>query len=318
MEKQPAIEISGLTKSYGDQKALNEVTFTVNKGEILGFLGPNGAGKSTTMNILTGYIAADAGSVKIDGISAEEEPQKAKKMIGYLPEIPPLYTDMTVIEYLRFVYDLKMIKANQNAHLDQVMKCVKILDVKNRLIKNLSKGYKQRVGFAQALIGNPEILILDEPTVGLDPNQIMEMRALIRALGKEHTIILSTHILGEVSAVCDRYIIINNGSLVAEGNIRDLTAGSRTNAYTLRIKGTQEAISAVLSSGALLENAEFLGSFEDGTEDLSIQKEDPHLREALFQLFASAGLPILSMTAKSASLEELFVKTTSKQEVPNE
>ena len=318
MEKQPAIEISGLVKSYGDQKALNGINFTVNKGEILGFLGPNGAGKSTTMNILTGYLAADAGTVKINGISIFDEPRETKKMIGYLPEIPPLYTDMTVLEYLRFVFDLKMVKANRDTHLTQVMKCVKILDVQKRLIKNLSKGYRQRVGFAQALVGNPEILILDEPTVGLDPNQIMEIRALIRALGKAHTIILSTHILGEVSAVCDRYIIINHGTLAAEGNLHDLDAGAGQAGISLRVKGTQEEITQALAAGNLDNSIQFLGSFEDGTEDFIICQKEDDIREKLFTLFSDRRLPILSMSAKTSSLEELFIKATGQPEVNNQ
>ena len=198
------------------------------------------------------------------------------------------------------------------------MKCVKIMDVQKRLIKNLSKGYRQRVGFAQALVGNPEILILDEPTVGLDPNQIMEMRALIRALGKAHTIILSTHILGEVSAVCDRYIIINHGTLAAEGNLHDLDAGAGQAGISLRVKGTQEEITQALAAGNLDNSIQFLGSFEDGTEDFIICQKEDDIREKLFTLFSDRRLPILSMSAKTSSLEELFIKATGQPEVNNQ
>ncbi|MBO5767802.1 MAG: ATP-binding cassette domain-containing protein, partial [Clostridia bacterium] len=198
------VEITDVRKSYGNKHAVNGISFEVKEGEILGFLGPNGAGKSTTLNIITGYLSADSGSVKIDGTDILEEPLKAKKDIGFLPEIPPLYVEMTVLEYLNFVYDLKGCKLPRKQHLKEICEVVKIWDVGNRLIKNLSKGYRQRVGIAQALIGNPKVLIFDEPTIGLDPRQIIEIRNLIKMLGREHTIILSTHILPEVQAVCDR------------------------------------------------------------------------------------------------------------------
>ena len=314
-----SVKLDNLSKTFEDGKeSVKKISLSLCSGEVFGFLGPNGAGKSTTMNILTGYLAADAGTVKINGISIFDEPRETKKMIGYLPEIPPLYTDMTVLEYLRFVFDLKMVKANRDTHLTQVMKCVKILDVQKRLIKNLSKGYRQRVGFAQALVGNPEILILDEPTVGLDPNQIMEMRALIRALGKAHTIILSTHILGEVSAVCDRYIIINHGTLAAEGNLHDLDAGAGQAGISLRVKGTQEEITQALAAGNLDNSIQFLGSFEEGTEDFIICQKEDDIREKLFTLFSDRRLPILSMSAKTSSLEELFIKATGQPEVNNQ
>ena len=217
------IEVKNLTKSYGDKKAINGISFTVEDGEILGFLGPNGAGKSTTMNILTGYISSTSGSAIINGVDIFEEPLKAKKNIGYLPEIPPLYIDMTVKDYLNFVYDLKKCKLPRKAHLKDVCELVQITDVYERIIKNLSKGYKQRVGLAQALIGNPPVLILDEPTVGLDPKQIIEIRTLIKKLGKKHTVILSSHILSEIQAVCDRVIIINKGKVAAEDTIDNLS-----------------------------------------------------------------------------------------------
>ena len=218
------IEIKELCKSYGDKKAVKGISFCVDKGEILGLLGPNGAGKSTTMNMITGYISMTSGSVLVNGVDVLEKPLEAKKMIGYLPEQPPLYLDMTVWEYLNFVYELKKVKMNisKKDHLEDVMNTVSIQDVKKRKIKNLSKGYKQRVGFAQALIGKPEVLILDEPTVGLDPNQIVEIRDVIRRLKKEHTIIFSTHILSEAGELCDRVAIVNEGTIVAIGSADEL------------------------------------------------------------------------------------------------
>ena len=222
------IEVQGLTKRYGSKVAVDDISFTVNKGEILGFLGPNGAGKSTTMNILTGYLSSNIGSVKIGEYDILEDPMKAKAKIGYLPENPPLYMDMTVKEYLDFVYDLKKVKIPRKRHIDEICGIVKITDVYNRIIKNLSKGYKQRVGLAQALVGNPEVLILDEPTVGLDPKQIIDIRKLIKDLGKKHTVILSSHILPEIQAVCDRVIIINRGRIVADDTAENLSATMST------------------------------------------------------------------------------------------
>ena len=222
MEENNAVEICGLSKSYGGNKALDNISFSVRRGEIMGFLGPNGAGKSTTMNILTGCISASQGSVTVCGCDVLENPKIVKGKIGYLPEQPPLYFDMTVYEYLSFVYDLKKVKNDKKAHIEHVMQLVQISDMQGRMIKNLSKGYKQRVGLAQALIGDPEVLVLDEPTVGLDPKQIVEIRNVIKAIGKERTIILSTHILQEVSAVCDRVTIIAHGRIVAENTIEGL------------------------------------------------------------------------------------------------
>ncbi|MBR5535243.1 MAG: ATP-binding cassette domain-containing protein [Clostridia bacterium] len=234
------IEVKNLSKSYGDKKAVNSISFTVDKGEILGLLGPNGAGKSTTMNMITGYISMSGGEVRVNGIDMLENPLEAKKMIGYLPELPPLYMEMTVYEYLSFVYDLKKVKLNipKKEHIEDVCTTVSISDVKKRKIKNLSKGYKQRVGFAQALIGKPEVLVLDEPTVGLDPNQIMEIREVIKGLKNEHTIIFSTHILSEVCAVCDRVIIINEGVIACERVKDEINPVELEKIfYTLNVKG---------------------------------------------------------------------------------
>ena len=217
-----AVEIKNLVKKYGTNKALKDISFSVKHGEIMGFLGPNGAGKSTTMNIICGCISASSGSVSVCGCDVLENPKIAKSKIGYLPENPPLYFDMTVWEYLNFVYELKKVKKNRNEHLSEIMELVKLTDMKNRIIKNLSKGYKQRVGLAQALIGDPEVLILDEPTVGLDPRQIVEIRNVIKEIGKSRTIVLSTHILQEVSAVCDRVTIIAHGNIVAQNTLAGL------------------------------------------------------------------------------------------------
>lgn len=234
------IEIKKLCKSYGDKKAVDSISFSVNKGEILGLLGPNGAGKTTTMNMITGYISMSAGSVLVNGTDVLENPVETKKMIGYLPEQPPVYVEMTVWEYLNFVYDLKKVKLNipKKEHIEDVMRTVSISDVKKRKIKNLSKGYRQRVGFAQALIGKPEVLVLDEPTVGLDPNQIMEIRDVIRSLKNEHTIILSTHILSEVCAVCDRVIVINEGVIACEKTKDEINVEELEKIFfTLNVRG---------------------------------------------------------------------------------
>ncbi|MFR4476296.1 MAG: ABC transporter ATP-binding protein [Ruminococcus callidus] len=232
------IEVKHLTKQYGDNLAVNDISFTVEDGEILGLLGPNGAGKSTTMNMLTGYISSTSGQALINGIDILEDPIKAKAQIGYLPELPPLYLDMTVMGYLNFVYDLKKCKLPRRSHLKDVCNLCRISDVSGRVIKHLSKGYRQRVGLAQALINNPPILILDEPTVGLDPKQIIEIRTLVKKLGKKHTVILSSHILSEVQEVCDRVVIINHGQIAANDTIDNLSkAVSGVNRLVVRING---------------------------------------------------------------------------------
>ena len=242
------IEINNLVKNYGSKFALDDISFKVAKGEIVGFLGPNGAGKSTTMNILTGYLSSTSGEAKVGGIDILENPNEAKKLIGFLPEQPPLYIDMTVEEYLNFVYDIKACKLKRDAHIEEVMKVTKIDDVRHRLIKNLSKGYRQRVGIAQALIGNPPVIIFDEPTVGLDPKQIIEIRNLIRNLGKTHTVILSTHILSEVQSVCDRIIIINEGKIIADEKTESITQAVEDNRrYSVKICGPVREVQNVIS-----------------------------------------------------------------------
>lgn len=316
----PAIEIIGLTKSYGANDALKEISFSVKKGEIMGFLGPNGAGKSTTMNILTGYLAPSGGTVKIDGVDISENSNETRRKIGYLPEQPPLYTDMTVKEYLNFVYDLKGVrKADKGAHLRKVMEKVRISDVKGRLIRNLSKGYRQRVGLAQALIGDPEVLVLDEPTVGLDPKQIMEIREVISELGQNRTVILSTHILQEVSAVCDSYTIINRGKIVASGKMNELDQEIGCERYLLRVKGSVDEAYRLLESVEGLQSVEDRGCAEDGTVDILVTAlPNTDIRELIFRRFAQGNCPILAFGSATPSLEELFMQIISADDTQTE
>lgn len=309
------IEITNLTKKYGNHKALDNITFSVKKGEVLGFLGPNGAGKSTTMNIITGYISSTDGSVTVDGHDILEEPNEVKKRIGYLPELPPLYMDMIVWDYLSFVYDLKKVKTDDKSkHIQGVIDMVKIDDVKARKIGNLSKGYKQRVGLAQALIGDPEVLILDEPTVGLDPKQIIEIRNVIKDLGKERTIILSSHILSEISAVCERVIIINKGKLVAEDTPENLAEKYTSKSkMQIRVAGEAEAVVEVLKTIVGIKNILVLGEKEEGSVDVEIEtdiKIDAEFNKKLFFVFAEKGMPITMQKEIEASLEDIFLKLT--------
>ncbi len=306
------IEIKNLTKKYGENLAVNNISFNVAKGEILGFLGPNGAGKSTTMNMLTGYLSLTSGSIKIDGFDILDNPVEAKKKVGYLPDHPPLYLDMTVREYLDFVYDLKKVKEEREEHLLKIMETVKIADVAGRVISNLSKGYKQRVGIAQAMVGNPEVLILDEPTVGLDPKQIIEIRDVIKKLGKEHTVILSSHILQEVNAICERVIIINKGKLVASDTPENLGRSlSNENKFQMRIAGAERDILDALEVIAGIKYVKSLGRKEEGTMDFIIESEpETDVRRDIFYSLAKANLPILSMQNMSLSLEEVFLEVT--------
>lgn len=311
------IEVENVTKRFGEHLALDNVSFTVNDGEILGFLGPNGAGKSTTMNIITGYISATDGTVRIDGIDILKSPEEAKKKMGYLPELPPLYMDMTVEEYLQFVSKIKKVSsAKEKENIDRIMDVVKIADVRSRLIRNLSKGYKQRVGLAQAIIGDPEVLILDEPTVGLDPKQIIEIRNLIKELGKKHTIILSSHILPEVSAVCDRVIIINRGQIVASGTPEELSKKlSYSSKIVLRIKGNRDTILKTVKGIQNVEQVEQQGVFEAGTIDVQVEaKKGTDIRESLFNGLCSAKLAVLMMKSMDLTLEEVFLQVTTKEE----
>lgn len=317
------IEVSNLVKDYGNHHAVKDISFTVDDGQIVGLLGPNGAGKSTTMNIMTGYISATSGTVKIGGCDILEEPIQAKKLIGYLPELPPLYEDMTVGEYLSFVCDLKGIRKKEDkiAAVTEVEEAVKITEVKGRLIKNLSKGYKQRVGLAQALIGNPPLLILDEPTVGLDPNQIIEIRSLIKSLAGKHTIILSSHILSEVNAICDYVLIIDKGILVAEDTPENLSRHfADKNRILLSIKGERTQVEEALEASLYLESFEITSEHDyiiDVTAESSSEKD---VRDELFFEFADKKLPIVKMETENLSLEDVFLKLTGQDidEMQNE
>ncbi len=310
------IEIKNLVKRYGTNAAVNDISFTVNDGEIMGFLGPNGAGKSTTMNILTGYLSATGGVCRIGGVDIFEEPLAAKKKIGYLPEIPPLYPEMTVNEYLNFVYDLKKCTLNRRKHIAELCEVIGITHVANRIIGNLSKGYRQRVGIAQALIGNPEVLIFDEPTVGLDPMQIVEIRNLIRSLGKNHTVILSTHILPEVQAVCDRIVVINKGEIVANATAEELRILSEnTNRIRLKVSGPSQEVLAVLRSIEGITRAE--KSVEAVPEpDCSVYSiectSSEEVRKSVFFGLAEKNMAILSFEPAYASLEDIFISLVEK------
>jgi len=310
------IQVIDVTKRYGQHVAVNHVNFTVDKGEILGFLGPNGAGKTTTMNIITGYISATEGTVKVEGFDILEEPEEVKKRIGYMPEFPPLYMDMTVREYLDFVSHIKRIdKATKKRSMEKIMDLVKIGDVRGRLIKNLSKGYKQRVGLAQALIGSPPVLILDEPTVGLDPKQIIEIRSLIKELGKEHTIILSSHILPEVSAVCGRVIIINKGKIVASDTPENLSRrlGS-SGKLSMRIAGPERQVVKLLSGLEGVKSVESQGVKESGTVDIIVEAEkDIDIRRPVFYALSRAEYPILYTRSVDLTLEEIFLQVTTQE-----
>lgn len=312
------IEVVNLSKHYGDKKAVDNVSFKAEDGEILGFLGPNGAGKSTTMNILTGYISSTSGKALIDGIDILENPVKAKQKIGYLPEIPPLYVDMTVKEYLYFIYDLKKCKLPKISHLKDICGLVKIDHVYNRLIKNLSKGYRQRVGLAQALVGNPKVLILDEPTVGLDPKQIIEIRTLIKKLGKNHTVILSSHILSEVQAVCDKIIVINEGKIVAndtEENLSHRLTGDHK--LMCKIEGNKDNVMRALQSIEGVDRVYCDAEHKNNVSDFRIEaKEGKDIRKALFKKVAENGWYLLELKSSELSLEDIFLKLTMGESIP--
>lgn len=305
------VEVKNLTKCYGDIKAVDDISFTANSGEVLGFLGPNGAGKSTTMNMITGYLSSTSGTVTVDGSEILENPKETKSKIGYLPEIPPLYPDMTVKAYLEFMFDIKKVKLPKQEHIKEVMAIVKILDVQDRVIKNLSKGYKQRVGFAQALLGNPPVLILDEPTVGLDPKQIIEIRNLIRSLGKKHTVIFSSHVLSEVSAICDRIVVISNGKIVADAKTDELGAVlSGKGQLLLEVEGSASSVSSALNEIYGVKKVTSVGAnrYEvdyDNTIDI---------RKSVFKALAKNDCAILEMRSGGLSLEESFLRLTTQNQ----
>lgn len=302
------IKVRNLTKKYGSHLAVNNISFDIKPGKIYGLLGPNGAGKSTTMNILTGCLAATSGEVKVDGHDIFEEPIEAKKHIGYLPEQPPVYGEMTPREYLMFVAEAKGVPFEKSLrHVKEVMQLTQIYDVRNRLIRNLSKGYRQRVGIAQAMIGEPDVIVLDEPTVGLDPAQIIEIRNLIKKLGRIKTVIISSHILAEISAVCDHVIIISHGNIVANDTLEHLEAeASRGNALVLKIKGEREKAEKFISAVKGVESAEY--SEEGGIVTASVIAESgADIREDIFNVFASAKMPILDMHSNETTLEDIFL-----------
>lgn len=311
------IEVKNLTKRYGDLKAVDDISFSVDSGEVLGFLGPNGAGKSTTMNIITGYISSTSGTVTIDGSEILEEPKKTKAKIGYLPEIPPLYPDMTVRKYLEFMFDLKKVKLPKKEHIDEVMRLVGLSDKGGRIIKNLSKGYRQRVGFAQALIGNPPVLILDEPTVGLDPKQIIEFRKLIRSLGKKHTVIFSSHVLSEVSATCDRVIVISNGKIVADGKTDELSQSlSGKKKLLITVASESSGVIDELKKIPGVTKAEKVRSFSGGLVKYSVSySKDEDIRKDVFSAMVRLDAPIMEMQSGDETLEDMFLKLTQDSDM---
>ena len=308
------IKIEHLVKNYGTNCAVDDISFEIAQGEIVGFLGPNGAGKSTTMNMLTGYLSSSSGSITVDGIDVLENPLAAKKMIGYLPEQPPLYLDMTVREYLNFAYDLKGCTFNREKHLKEICDIVKISDVYNRVIRNLSKGYRQRVGIAQALVGNPDIIIFDEPTVGLDPKQIIEIRNLIRTLGRDHTVILSTHILQEVQACCDRILIINKGKIVADEKTENIARAVENNRrFTIKICGPQKEVLAMLKARPGIVYAEAMPSRDGEAYVYMIESEvGIDIRKSLFYALAERNWPMIGLEAQGMSLEDIFITIVDK------
>ena len=310
------VEVKNLTKCYGNIKAVDDISFTVETGEVLGFLGPNGAGKSTTMNIITGYISSTSGTVTIDGSEILDDPKKTKRKIGYLPEIPPLYVDMTVRKYLEFMFDLKKVRLPKKEHIEEVMRLVGISEQSERIIKNLSKGYRQRVGFAQALLGNPPVLILDEPTVGLDPKQIIEIRKLIKSLGKKHTVIFSSHVLSEISATCDRIIVISNGKIVADAKTDELSSSvSGEQKLALQIEGTpSEIIAAIKKIPAVIRVGKSRSVSDNTTKYMVEYEKNSDIRRDVFSAMARIGCPILDMQSGNETLEDMFLKLTTAED----
>jgi ABC-2 type transport system ATP-binding protein len=308
------IEVKNLTKRYGHHTAINDLSFTIDAGEIVGFLGPNGAGKTTTMNIMTGFIAATQGDVRINGLDIIAEPEQAKKQIGYLPDTPPVYGYMQVDEYLNFVADIKGVKrSGRKEMLTDIKQKLHIDDVSRRLIKNLSRGYRQRVGLAQAMVGRPRVIIMDEPTIGLDPKQIIEMRDVVKNLGRHHTVILSSHIMQEVSAVCDRVMIINKGRIVAQGTPESLSAGlnNASGKIQARIKAGLTQVKEALKEYAIIRHVHVLESPEPGTVELELAGDDgADIREVVFRCMAKNNLPLLLMKSMDLSLEEIFLTLT--------
>ncbi len=317
------VEVQGITKTYGNKKAVKGITFSVEKGEILGFLGVNGAGKSTTLNIITGYICPNEGDVIIDGKSVVEEPVKARGGLGYLPEVPPLYLDMTVLAYLKFCCELKKVKSKSKLdHIAEICKRLNILDVKGRLLKNLSKGYRQRVGLAAALLGEPQVIILDEPSVGLDPRQVVEMRDLIKELGKKHTVVLSSHILSEVQEICSRIIIINDGSIVADeptaSIVQKLSCKSQ---IVLEVEGEEEKVLNILKGVEGVSGVNSSKNIEENIFEYVLQLgdlSDISVRKNIFFALAKGSFPIVDMHSYNTSLENVFLSLTESKPLNKE
>ena len=312
------IKAKNLVKRYGSNYALNDVSFEIGEGEIVGLLGPNGAGKSTAMNILTGYLSSTSGEAFINGINILDNPIEAKKFIGFLPEQPPVYPEMTVMEYLNFVYELKGAEFEREAHISEILSVVKLNDVKNRLIKNLSKGYKQRVGIAQALIGDPKVIIFDEPTVGLDPKQILEVRNLIRTLGKRHTVILSTHILAEVQAVCERVIIINKGKIIADAKTEDITKTIEDGyCYEAKICGPVREVVAAIKRINGVRSADETGSRDGDAYVVNIETQGgADVRKSIFRLCVQNNWEMIGLAPIGTDLETVFIKLVDRSDKP--
>lgn len=308
------IQVSNLTKKYGKNVAVDNVSFTIEKGHIYGLLGPNGAGKSTTMNMITGYISSTSGTITIDGHDVVKEPEQARKLLGYLPELPPLYMDMTVYEYLKFVAQLKKVKRKERIEqVEKVIEQMKLEKVADRLIANLSKGYRQRVGFAQALIGDPQILILDEPSVGLDPKQIIEMRELIEELGQNRTVILSSHIMQEISAVCDHILIISHGKLIASGTVEELVAMSEHGEkLEVTIEGDKELLEDLFSQIDCVESVKITEHSGVATANVVMNKGAKDIRKDVYTYFKDKNAAILNMNLVKTTLEDIFLELTMK------
>ena len=307
------LQVKNLTKKYGSLYAVDDISFTIKDGEIVGLLGPNGAGKSSTLNVITGYLSASAGEVLIEGIDIDANPLEAKKHIGFLPENPPLYADMTVWEYLSFVYDLKGCTFNRNEHLKEICEVVRLYDVRKKLIRTLSKGYKQRVGIAGAIVGDPKIVILDEPTVGLDPVQIIEVRNLIRRLGKKHTVILSSHLLAEVQSVCDRVIVMNEGKIVANEAVSTIAqATNSASAIKISVSGPSKDVLATLKAVPGVTKVSEQSRNGDITVFIVESAGSVDVRKPIFNALAKKSYAIMGLESASAELEDAFVKLISK------
>lgn len=310
------IEIKNLTKKYGNHVAVDDISLSIEPGKVYGFLGPNGAGKSTTMNIITGYLAPTSGEVTIDGHDIYKEPEEAKACIGYLPEIPPLYVDMKVVEYLKFVAELKKVdKEKIDDEVERVMKLTSIEDVSGRIINNLSKGYRQRVGFAQSIIGSPKIVILDEPTVGLDPNQIKEMRDLIKSLSDSHTVILSSHILSEISETCSHVFIINKGKIIANDSIDNLSNLFNTQqVLEIVAKGDESKCKDIISNLENVSSCDVVAGSEEGTVKITVEAvQDKDVREDISLALSAEKISIFEMKEDTKSLEDVFLQLTSEE-----